>query len=173
MRDRPGPMILRTRPFSFRPLAALAFVSLALASCDNPRGDRADETRIEPETIEASPEALEDPGAVPPRAVLIGFDGPRFDACAGYGLVRDLPDGNPTLPVRAAPSRESVEVDRIGQGQGVSMCQQVGDWIGIVYAPEGTEISCGTNSPVSSVRAYEGPCNQGWVDENFVKLVAG
>lgn len=169
-------MILRPRKQPLRPFAAVSLAALAaasLASCDNPRGDRADETRIEPETIEADPEAIEDPGEVPPRAVRIGFDGPRFDACAGYGVIRDLPDGNPTLPVRAAPSRESVEVDRIGEGQGVSMCQQVGDWIGIVYAPDDSDISCGTNSPVSSVRAYEGPCNQGWVDENFVKLVAG
>lgn len=168
-------MIVPPQKHPFRPLAAVSLAALAtfsLVSCDNPRGDRADETRIEPETIEAAPEAIEDPGEVPPRSVSIGFDGPRFDACAGYGVVRDLPDGNPTLPVRAAPSRESVEVDRIGEGQGVSMCQQVGDWIGIVYAPEDSDISCGTNAPVSSVRAYEGPCNQGWVDENFIKLVA-
>jgi len=167
-------MILKTIPALSRTAFTAAFVALALSACsDGRRGDRADDTRITDNLADADAGEVRDPSSVPPRPVRIGYDGPRFDACAGYGLITDLPDGSPTLPVRAAPSRESTEVDRIGENRGVSMCQQVGDWIGIVYAPEGSDISCGTNAPVSSVRDYEGPCNQGWVDENFVKLVAG
>lgn len=112
---------------------------------------------------------------VAPQPVRIGFDGPRFDACAGYGVVTNLnPRGDNYLSVRAAPNSNAEEIDRLGPGRGVSMCQQVGNWIGVVYAEEGEDIgSCGTTSPVPSVRVYEGPCKSGWINENFVELVAG
>lgn len=112
---------------------------------------------------------------VPARPVQIGFDGPRFDACAGYGQVTNLnPAGDNTLSVRAAPSGDAEEIDRLGPKRGVSMCQKVGDWIGVVYAPQSEEpIDCGTSSPVQSKRIYEGPCKSGWVNENFVELIAG
>jgi hypothetical protein len=149
---------------------------LALSACGERRGDRADDTRLAEgqELIESDRPAESDRAAVPPRPVQIGFDGPRFDACPGYGLVTNLPDGGAALPVRSAPTRMAEQIDGLDEGQGVSMCQQVGDWIGVVYAPAGSEnMRCGTGSPVSSVREYEGPCNSGWVDENFIKLVAG
>ena len=109
------------------------------------------------------------------RPVRIGFDGPRFDACAGYGVVANLnPTGENYLPVRAAPAGSASETDRLEAGRGVAMCQKVGDWFGIVYAPESEEpVDCGTGSPVASVRRYEGPCRSGWVNENYIKLVAG
>jgi len=119
--------------------------------------------------------AAPDGSKVSPRPVQIGFDGPRFDACAGYGEVKPLnPAGDNYLAVRAAPSINADEIDRLTSGTGLSMCQQVGDWIGVVYAPDQEEpVQCGTSSPVSSKREYEGPCKSGWVNENYITLVAG
>ncbi len=108
------------------------------------------------------------------RAVQIGFDGPRFDACASFGRVTNLSVEGEGLPVLAAPAGSAEVIDRIGVGRGVSMCQKVGDWVGVVYAPDADDpIDCGTGSPVPTRRAYEGPCRSGWVDEDFLKLVAG
>lgn len=112
------------------------------------------------------------------RPVQIGFDGPRFDACAGYGRVTNLnTSGDDYLVVRSAPAGSAEEVDQLGRGRGVSMCQKIGDWVGVVYAPESgedeTPVDCGTGSPVASVREYEGPCSSGWVNEDYIKLVAG
>ncbi|WP_390582544.1 hypothetical protein [Erythrobacter sp. MTPC3] len=128
--------------------------------------------RDERDTSAPTARTIED--SVPPRAVQIGFDGPRFDACAGYGRVTNLNAATGrALPVRSAPSGSAEEVDRIDAGQGVSMCQQVGNWIGIVYATGSDGLDrCGTGSPVPSVRAYEGPCKSGWINENFVELIA-
>nr|WP_298927865.1 hypothetical protein [uncultured Erythrobacter sp.] len=122
-----------------------------------------------------SPTARGTENNTPARPVQIGFDGPRFDACAGYGRITNLnPRGDNFLLVRAAPSGNAEEVDRLGPGRGVSMCQQVGNWIGVVYAPLSDEpVDCGTGSPVQSVRIYEGQCKSGWINENFVELIAG
>ncbi len=153
-----------TRPSLIVPLFALA---LALASC----GERIDNSASQDGP--AAETGQEQSASVGKRPVEIGFDGPRFDACPGFGRVVNLnPSGDTYLAVRSAPSGSAEEVDRLEAGRGVSMCQQVGDWIGIVYAPEAEDpISCGTGAPVASVGRYEGPCNQGWVDENYLKLV--
>ncbi|MCK0128368.1 hypothetical protein [Erythrobacter sp. F6033] len=121
------------------------------------------------------PTARTTESGAPSRPVQIGFDGPRFDACAGFGRVTNLnPRGDNYLSVRGAPSGSAEEIDRLGPGRGVSMCQQVGNWIGVVYAPESeTPVDCGVGSPVNSKRIYEGPCKSGWVSENFIELVAG
>lgn len=107
--------------------------------------------------------------------VKIGLDGPRFDACASFGEVTNLnPQGDNYLSVRAAPSSVAEETDRLSPGNGFAMCQKVGDWFGIIYPPQDSEnVTCGTGSPVSSKRDYAGPCQSGWVNENFVVLVAG
>ncbi|MFL0356587.1 hypothetical protein ACI5KX_08900 [Erythrobacter sp. GH1-10] len=141
---------------------------LALVACSGEREDKSEALERGGPTARNLPE-------VAPQPVRIGFDGPRFDACAGYGLVTNLnPNGDNYLSVRAAPNGNAEEIDRLGPGKGVSMCQQVGNWIGVVYGEgeEGIE-RCGTGAPVPSVRAYEGPCKSGWVNENFIELIAG
>ncbi len=116
------------------------------------------------------------------RPVQIGFDGPRFAACASYGEVTNLnPGGVNTLTVRAAPTGSAAETDQLSPGSGVAMCQKVGGWIGIVYPPAvaaaepGAEIEelldCGTGSPVPNARNYEGKCGSGWVREEYIKLM--
>ena len=143
----------------------LMVAGLMLAACS---GETSDRDAAGGPTARTLPEVAAQP-------VRIGFDGPRFDACAGYGVVTNLnPRGDNYLSVRAAPNGNAEEIDRLGPNKGVSMCQQVGNWIGVVYAEEGEGIDrCGTGSPVSSVRVYEGPCKSGWINENFVELVAG
>ena len=146
-------------------MRTLFFLPLLLLAACNDGGDLSER---EP------PRARELP-SVSERPVRIGFDGPRFDACYGYGrVVRLNPRGDNYLSVRAAPSASADEVDRIGMGRGVSMCQQTGNWIGIVYPPDVEQpVDCGVGSPVPNVREYEGPCKSGWVNENFIQLIAG
>lgn len=130
----------------------------------------------EPEEIEAVTEMVSEPEfGVDPRPVQIGFDGPEFDACGGYGEITGLnADGDNFLSVRAAPSTGSDEIDRLTSGTGVSMCETADGWIGIVYEASGASgTGCGVGSPVASVRNYNGACRSGWVSQRFVELVAG
>jgi len=39
--------------------------------------------------------------------------------------------------------------------------------------PAASFSECGVSSPVRSKRNYDGPCKSGWVESNFVKLIAG
>ncbi len=109
------------------------------------------------------------------RPVRIGFDGPEMDACGGYGEITGLnPDGDNFLSVRAAPDAAGEELDRLTSGTGVSMCENVDGWIGIVYEGSGAAgTSCGTGSPVADVSDYDGPCRSGWISQRFVELIAG
>ncbi|MEL6947648.1 MAG: integron [Pseudomonadota bacterium] len=105
--------------------------------------------------------------------VIIGQDGPGYDACGSSGRVVNLnPDGDNYLSVRARPSVNGAELDRLGPGFVVSMCSQNGRWIGIVYAPNG-QGSCGVGTPVPSPRPYEGNCRSGWVFNKYIELFAG
>ena len=109
------------------------------------------------------------------RPVRVGFDGPEVDACGSYGVIEGLnPDGDNFLSVRSAPNLDAEELDRLSTGTGVSLCESVDGWLGIVYEGSGTPgMQCGTGSPVSAVQNYSGPCRSGWVSERFVDLVAG
>lgn len=113
--------------------------------------------------------------AADPRPVQVGLDGPNFDACGSYGEIRGLnPDGDNFLSVRAAPTTQADELDRLTTGTGVSLCETSGNWIGIVYDQAGVAgVDCETGSPVPDVRDYDGPCRSGWVSQRFVELIAG
>lgn len=118
------------------------------------------------------------------RPVRIGEGGPRFDACQAVGKVADLRSAE--LKVLIAPFDSAKQADSLSEGQLVYICTRSHDqqWLGIVYgnaaAPAEGEASagpgptdCGVTSPVRSKRNYDGPCKSGWVESNFVKLVAG
>lgn len=109
------------------------------------------------------------------RPVRIGLDGPDFDACGSYGQITGLkPDGDNYLSVRAAPTTQARELDRLGTGTGISLCDSANGWIGIVYEGSGAGGgACGVGSPVPSERDYNGPCRSGWVSERFVEVIAG
>ncbi len=129
------------------------------------------------ELANADAEELDIPDAVNPQAdirpVRVGFDGPDLDACSSYGEVSGLnPNGDNYLAVRGAPFVGAYELDRLDPGQGVSMCDYEDGWIGIVYDKSGNQ-DCLTGSPVATEQDYDGPCESGWVSEDFVTLMAG
>lgn len=106
------------------------------------------------------------------RPVQIGGDG-TIDACAGLGQVVQLrAGGDGFLSVRAGPDASRPELDRLGAGARVHLCDEDGAWFGIVYADdEGTD--CGVASAVAMRGPYIGPCRSGWVHSRFVEVVAG
>ena len=108
------------------------------------------------------------------RDVIVGRDGPNLDACSSVGRVTNLkPGGDNFLSVRAAPDTRAVEKDRLKADEMVAMCDEAGDWIGVVYRPpEGTE-TCGTGTPSAYLGAYRGPCRYGWVHGDYIELIAG
>lgn len=109
------------------------------------------------------------------RPVRIGLDGADFDACGSFGTITGLdPDGDNFLSVRAAPTTNAEELDRLDSGTGVSMCERADGWIGIVYQGSGAAgTDCGVGSPVDRERDYNGACRSGWISERFVELIAG
>ena len=140
-----------------------------LAGCGEPiRDDHyANRTEASPQ-----PQAAQVAHVVPVR---IGELGANFDACATAGTTRHLEAGK-QLPVRAAPFDSAAETGAVAAGRRFFVCTRSHDqkWLGIVYDSSGTLAeSCGVSSPVSSRRAYGGPCRSGWVSSPFVRLVAG
>lgn len=109
-------------------------------------------------------------------SVRIGELGPSFRACVAEGTTRNVGDGE-KLPVRAAPFENSSQTGDIGSRGQFFVCSRTLDqkWFGIVYdgGNDGTSPRCGVSDPLSSPRAYAGPCHSGWVSSAFVKLVAG
>lgn len=109
------------------------------------------------------------------RAVTIGEDGPRLDACGAMGqVVRVGPSG---LAIRAAPFAEAQETGRLAEGARAHVCTRSLDqkWLGIVVPPsmEAPDMECGVSGPVERKQAYQGPCSSGWVSSASVRLVAG
>ncbi|EQB06064.1 hypothetical protein L288_11410 [Sphingobium quisquiliarum P25] len=114
------------------------------------------------------------------RAVTIGEDGPRLDACGAMGqVVRVGPSG---LAMRAAPFAEAEETGRLAEGARAHVCTRSLDqkWLGIVVPPAadanaagGGGIDCGVSSPVERKQPYDGPCMSGWVSSASIRLVAG
>lgn len=142
-----------------RRLVVLGAASLALSACaDEAPGEGA-------QVQDASPE-------VEARAVRVGISGPDLDACAGYGVVSEVPPEGHS--VHSAPSSDATEVDRIANEQGVTICEMSGAWLGVVYSQGGdAEVDCETSSPVANVQDYIGPCRSGWVRDGAVEFVAG
>ncbi len=161
--------------------AVLAGASLTLMACSGASED-AEIVTEETGEFDADPEAAavteapaEPTFGIERRPVRIGFDGPEMDACGGYGEITGLnPDGDNFLTVRAAPSTDADEIDRLTSGTGVSMCETADGWIGIVYEGSGAAgTGCGVGSPVPNIRDYNGSCRSGWISQRFVELIAG
>lgn len=147
----------------------LPLLALGLASCGKSVQDDEFANRAEP--VQAESSALV-PGAVPVR---IGDLGPNFAACAGAGTTRHIAAGA-TLAVLSAPFEAAAEIGGIAAGARFFVCTRSLNqkWMGVVYQEGGALASgCGVSAPVTSRRAYAGPCKSGWVSSAFVKLVAG
>ncbi|WP_062213131.1 hypothetical protein [Aureimonas sp. AU12] len=98
----------------------------------------------------------------------------ELDACASLGqIVRLDPKGDNFLSVRNGPGSQRLELDRLGAGALVTICDERGPWLGIVYPAPGTQTDCGLSSPRQTRSPYDGPCRSGWVHGRFVDVVAG
>jgi hypothetical protein len=113
--------------------------------------------------------------ATPDRPVRIGTVAPDLDACLSQGEVTGLnSQGDNYLTVRAGPGRDARDIGRLGPGHIVNVCEQRGEWLGIVFGPAGRpEEDCGVGSPVPRPQRYDGPCHSGWVAARYIRIVAG
>jgi len=113
--------------------------------------------------------------ATPDRPVRIGTVAPDLDACLSQGEVTGLnPRGDNYLTVRAGPGRDARDIGRLGPGHIVNVCEERGEWLGIVFGPAGRpEEDCGVGSNIPRPRAYDGPCHSGWVAARYIRIVAG
>lgn len=98
-----------------------------------------------------------------------------MDACAAQGKVVGLdPKGDNFLSVRGSPGGKPFrEVARLHGGQVVSICQEKGVWLGVVYAAAGAAQECGVTSAIAHARPYRGPCQSGWVHKRYIDVIAG
>lgn len=105
--------------------------------------------------------------------VLVGGE-TDLDASGSLGQVVGLdPAGDNFLAVRSGPSSRQAELDRLGPKRLVTVCDERGHWLGVVYAPEGSDADCCTGSPQVARKPYRGPCRSGWVHASHVEIVAG
>ena len=148
------------------PLLALP----ALPGC----GEAVDDNHFADDVEEARP--VSGPVTSEAMPVRIGELGPSFPACNAIGATRNLSQGE-TLPVRAAPFDTADQTASVPAGGRFAVCSRSHDqkWFGVVFdgaAQPGPAKECGVSAPVTSRRAYDGPCRSGWVSSPFVKLVA-
>jgi hypothetical protein len=112
------------------------------------------------------------------RAVPIMIGGTEeFDACGSWAEVSGLnPKGDGFLAVRTGPGADYPMRDRLREGVGFYVCggSQNGKWLPIVYPRKGQNSdNCGVSSPVAHAVEYRGPCDYGWVNARWVKIIAG
>jgi hypothetical protein len=101
--------------------------------------------------------------------VQVGGDA-DLDACGALGKVHGLdPNGDNYLSVRGGPSPRSKETDRLAEGDAFHVCDERGDWLGVVYG----DGPCGVGSPIAKRRTYRGKCRSGWVHGRYVQVEAG
>ena len=113
--------------------------------------------------------------ATPDRPVRIGTVAPDLDACLSQGEVTGLnPAGDNYLTVRAGPGRDARDIGRLGPGHVVNVCEDRGEWLGIVFgSSRDPGEDCGVGRPVERPRRYDGPCHSGWVAKRYIRIVAG
>ena len=155
----------------------VAVLLLPLAGCADPEKIDKSAPDIATAQVEDDIAAERAETSLAARPVLIGEGGPRFDACQNEGRVKGLRGG--TLPVRNAPFDRADQVGEIAEGRQVHICTRSLDqqWLGVVImpAPDGadSDVDCGVSSPVRAKRNYDGPCDSGWIESNYVQLIAG
>ena len=126
---------------------------------------------------ETSEPSIPEPEPAPVRAVKVGTQGPNVSACKGLGYVANLPETggiNDFLAVRHAPTTRGEQIDKLGNGHPIVLCDQneSGSWIGIVYenSRNARVARCGAVQKVASARPYDGPCQSGWVYSKYVEV---
>jgi hypothetical protein len=105
-------------------------------------------------------------------AVMAGRDA-SLDACRSEGRVKGLDSaGDGYLAVRAGPGPQFSELDELGNGQPVYICDQKGKWLGIVYTRM-PATDCGVSNVWRKPAPYRGPCSTGWVYGDWIAETAG
>jgi hypothetical protein len=119
----------------------------------------------------AEPAGLE-PGE---QLVIVGRELENLDACPSTGRVTNLGTGRDAfLAVRTAPSAKARVKDKVKAGQVLTLCDDSGDWMGVVYSLESDgKVDCGVAAPSAYYGAYRGPCRFGWVSSRYVEVIAG
>jgi hypothetical protein len=104
--------------------------------------------------------------------VIVGQD-PGYDACGTVGVVRGLnpQGGDGFLAVRAGPGSNYAMLDKVFNGYLLNICDDRGQWLGVVYSHETQD--CGVGTPWPRAAAYTGPCFSGWVFRKYVTDYAG
>ena len=111
-------------------------------------------------------------GAQGARVPVIAGQIRGYDACGSVGVVRGLdPRGDGFLAVRAGPGSNYDMLDKVYTDQLLSVCDDRGKWLGVVYSHESED--CGVSTPWPRPAAYTGPCRSGWVYRTYVKDFAG
>lgn len=107
-----------------------------------------------------------------PQIPIVIKPDPPFDACGAKGVVNGLdPSGDGFLVVRDGPGTKYAEIGRLINGQEVYLCNEKGEWLGVVYSKQ--KQNCEVSTQRFSTQRYAGPCNSGWVHRNWVRLTAG
>lgn len=94
------------------------------------------------------------------------------DACGSSGIVRGLdPRGDGFLAVKSGPSLQAQRIDKLYNGETVYLCNQKGDWYGIVYSKKRQDCNVSTAWP--KTLPYTGPCRSGWAHKRWIEPYAG
>ncbi|HEX7782331.1 MAG TPA: hypothetical protein VF509_05960 [Sphingobium sp.] len=164
---------------------AVPLLFLAVAACSDSRSvmDELPNSSIAGADREDMPETRMESALA--RPVTIGEDGPRLDACGAMGVARG-PGTDGALDMRAAPFAAARRLAVLAEGRRVHVCTRSIDqrWLGVVVQPVTLQspadnaaeapkaVDCGVSRPVEAKRAYDGPCESGWVSSAFIRLVA-
>jgi len=106
------------------------------------------------------------------RPVMVGAE-PASDACPGIGSVRGLDPrrAGDSLAVKSGPGLSFRRIDKLQNGQRVYVCQQIGDWYGIVYTKD--RLDCRVSLSGQRSIPYVGPCRSGWSHRRWIGTDAG
>src|SRR4051794_33918117 len=110
-----------------------------------------------------------------PVPVRVGELGPNFEACSAAGTTRHLEAGG-GLSGRSSPFDNAPQTGAVPTGGRFFVCARSIDqkWFGIVYDKSGAlSAACGVSEPANTRHDYAGPCQSGWVQSAYVKLIAG
>lgn len=103
------------------------------------------------------------------QPVIIGAHGqPDIDACPSVGAAVTV------VAVRLAPDEAASASARLQAGQAVYLCgtSPDGTWESVVV-PASPGADCGVSRAVQRPRPYAGSCKSGWIQAEYVQVVAG
>ncbi|MGE3682602.1 MAG: hypothetical protein AB7G93_12825 [Bdellovibrionales bacterium] len=90
----------------------------------------------------------------------------ELDACGGSGIILTT-----TTLFRIKGSDTYWTFDKANVNQMAALCDEEDGYYGVVFSERGNE--CGTGTPVSERKDYDGPCKSGWIKKEFFELLAG